>query len=168
MAEDTYGDALALASAIGDLSARPLLVAELGWVSLLRGDVDGAERLSIEAAELAEDMGTVRVQAHALRLRGEALLRSGDARGAGPVLDQALAVAERTGAPAEVAGVRCSQACLALEGASLDEASRLAEEVMAQSPLLHTMRRMSLATGFGGERLDGRVTSRTADRHFRS
>ena len=31
-AEDAYGDALALASAIGDLSARPLLLAELGWV----------------------------------------------------------------------------------------------------------------------------------------
>ena len=32
-AEDAYGDALALASAIGDLSARPLLLAELGWAS---------------------------------------------------------------------------------------------------------------------------------------
>ncbi len=69
LAEDTYGDALAVATSISDLSARPLLLAELGWVALLRGDVVAAERLSIDAAELAEDMGASRVLAHALRLQ---------------------------------------------------------------------------------------------------
>jgi tetratricopeptide (TPR) repeat protein len=49
VAEDSYGDAIDLASSIGDLSARPLLLAELGWVALLRGDVVRAERLSVEA-----------------------------------------------------------------------------------------------------------------------
>ena len=77
-AENSYGDALALASSIGDLSARPLLLAELGWVALLRGEVVTAERLSVEATELAEDLGNRRVWAHALRLKGEALLRRGD------------------------------------------------------------------------------------------
>ena len=136
-AEDAYGDALALASSIGDLSARPLLLAELGWVALLRGDVVTAERLSVEAAELAEDLGNRRVLAHALRLQGEALLRRGDL-GASTALDGALAVAEELGAPAEVAGVRCSQACLALEEGRLDEARRLAGEAKALSALAHT------------------------------
>jgi tetratricopeptide (TPR) repeat protein len=143
VAEDSYGDALDLASAIGDLSARPLLLAELGWVALLRGDVVSAERLSVEATELAEDLGNRRVWAHALRLKGEALLRSGDL-GAATALDSASAVAEELGAPAEVAGVRCSQACLALEDGRLDEARRLAREATALSALAHTMRRVSL------------------------
>jgi predicted ATPase/class 3 adenylate cyclase len=147
-AEDFYGSALALASSIGDLSARPLLLAELGWVALLRGDVISADRLSVEAAELAEDLGNRRVWAHALRLNGEALLRRGDL-GAAAALDGALAVAKQLGAPAEVAGVRCSQACLALEDGRLDEARRLAREARAPSALAHTMRRVSLAWVLG-------------------
>ncbi len=127
-AEHAYGDALAVASSIGDLSARPLLLAELGWVALLRGEVVSAERLSVQATELAEDLGNRRVWAHALRLNGEALLRRGDPEAAATALDGALAVAEELGAPAEVAGVRCSQACLALESERLDEARRLARD----------------------------------------
>ena len=38
VAERAYGDALSLAAEIGDFSARPLLLAELGWVAILRGD----------------------------------------------------------------------------------------------------------------------------------
>ena len=143
-AEDAYGDALALASAIGDLSARPLLLAELGWVGLLRGAVVTAEHLSIEAAELAEDLGNRRVWAHALRLKGEALLRRWDPDAATVALDRALVVAEELGAPAEVAGVRCSQACLALEEERIDEARRLVGEATALSTLPHPMRRVSL------------------------
>jgi len=149
MAEDSYGDALDLASAIGDLSARPLLLAEMGWVALLRGDVVRAERLSVEATELAKDLGNRRVWAHALRLHGEALLRRGDPGGAAAALDGALAVAEELGAPAEVAGVRCSQACLALENNRPDGARRLAREAMALSVLPHAMRRVSLAWVLG-------------------
>ena len=143
-AEDAYGDALALASAIGDLSARPLLLAELGWVGLLRGALVTAEHLSIEAAELAEDLGNRRVWAHALRLKGEALLRRGDPDAATVALDRALVVAEELGAPAEVAGVRCSQACLALEEERIVEARRLVGEATALSALPHPMRRVSL------------------------
>ena len=143
-AEDAYGDALALASAIGDLSARPLLLAELGWVGLLRGALVTAEHLSIEAAELAEDLGNRRVWAHALRLKGEALLRRWDPDAATVALDRALVVAEELGAPAEVAGVRCSQACLALEEERIDEARRLVGEATALSTLPHPMRRVSL------------------------
>jgi predicted ATPase/class 3 adenylate cyclase len=147
-ADDSYGGALALASSIGDLSARPLVLAELGWVALLRGDVVRAERLSVEATELAEDLGNRRVWAHALRLNGEALLRRGDP-GAATALDHALTVAEGLGAPAEVAGVRCSQACLALENNRPDEARHLARDAMALSALAHTMRRVSLAWVLG-------------------
>jgi ATP/maltotriose-dependent transcriptional regulator MalT len=60
-----------------------------------------------------------------------------------------LAVAKQLGAPAEVAGVRCSQACLALEDGRLDEARRLAREARAPSALAHTMRRVSLAWVLG-------------------
>ncbi len=148
-AEDAYGDALALASAIGDLSARPLLLAELGWVALLRGAVVTAERLSIEVAELAEDLGNRRVWAHALRLEGEALLRTGDPDAAATALDGALVVAEELGAPAEVAGVRCSQACLALDVQRPDEARRLVAEATELSALSHPMRRVSLVWVLG-------------------
>ena len=57
-AEDAYGDALALASADRRPVGSSLLLAELGWVGLLRGAVVTAEHLSIEAAELAEDLAT--------------------------------------------------------------------------------------------------------------
>jgi predicted ATPase/class 3 adenylate cyclase len=141
-AEGAYGNALEIASAIGDLSARPLLLAELGWVALLRGDAHTAERLASEGAELAEDLGNPRVWAHALRLKGEALMRRGDP-GAAAALDRAVVVAQELGAAAELAGVRCSQACLALEEERLEEARRVADEATALSALQHTMRRVS-------------------------
>jgi predicted ATPase/class 3 adenylate cyclase len=166
-AENSYGDALALASAIGDLSARPLLLAELGWVALLQGAVVTAERLSIEAAELAEDLGNRRARAHALRLKGEALLRSGDPDAAATALGGALAVAEELGAPAEVAGVRCSQACLALEEERPVEARRLAGEATALSALSHPMRRVSLRWVLGTAALmEGDLVA--AEREFRT
>jgi predicted ATPase/class 3 adenylate cyclase len=166
VAEDSYGGALDLASSIGDLSARPLLLAELGWVALLRGDMVRAERLSVEATELAEDLGNRRVWAHALRLNGEALLRRGDPDAA-TALDRALAVAEELGAPAEVAGVRCSQACLALENDRPDEAKRLARDAMALSALPHPMRRVSLAWVLGlATLMEGDLDA--AEREFRA
>ena len=118
-------------------------------MALLRGDVVTAERLSVEAAELAEDLGNRRVWANALRLRGESLLRKGDPGAASSALGNALVVAEELGAPAEVAGVRCSQACLALEEGRLKEARRLAGEATSLSALPHPMRRVSLAWVMG-------------------
>jgi predicted ATPase/class 3 adenylate cyclase len=141
VAADTYSDALDLASAIGDVSARPLLLAELGWVALLVGNITPAHRLSVDAAELAEELGNRRVVAHALRLKGEVLLRRADVAGAAEALDGAFTVAERLGAPAEVAGVRCSQACLALDDQRPDAARALAEASVALSELPHPMRR---------------------------
>jgi len=141
VAEKAYGDALSLAAEIGDFSARPLLLAELGWVAILRGDPLTAQRLSIESAELAEDLGTPRVLAHALRLGGEALMRLGDLTGASETLDRALTVTENMNAPAEVAGVRCSQACLALELQDWEGARVHAGEAIETSGLAHSMRR---------------------------
>jgi predicted ATPase/class 3 adenylate cyclase len=139
-AADRYGDALDVATGIGDLSARPLLLAELGWVSLLRGDVPLAERLAVEAIDLAEDLGNRRVLGHALRLRGEALLRRGGPDEAADALRRALSVAEDYGAPAEVAGVRCSLASVAYENLRLDEAREMAESARSLSALPHPMR----------------------------
>ncbi|HEX2178866.1 MAG TPA: hypothetical protein VHL54_04995 [Actinomycetota bacterium] len=166
-AAEKYGRALNLAAAIGDLSARPLLLAEIGWVSLLRGDVAGAERLSVEAAELAEDLGNRRVLAHALRLGGEALLRRGRAADASSMLDRALAAARELDAPAEVAGVRCSQACAALEELRFEEAGRLAGEAVSLSALPHPMRRISPEWVLGVAAL-ARGDLESAGRHFTS
>ncbi|MET0564870.1 MAG: adenylate/guanylate cyclase domain-containing protein [Acidimicrobiia bacterium] len=180
VAEKAYGDALTLAAEIGDFSARPLLLAELGWVAILRGDPLTAQRLSIESAELAEDLGTPRVLAHALRLGGEALMRLGDLAGASETLDRALTVTESMNAPAEVAGVRCSQACLALEIQEWDRARVHAGEAIDTSGLAHAMRRttpqwvlgmVSLLEGdlgsAGGQFLDGlsAAEERGAPRH---
>lgn len=142
-----YGEALDEASAIGDLSARPLLLAELGWVALLRGDVRLADRLAVEASELAEDLGNLRVLAHAQRLRGEALLRLGEP--ADEALGRALAVAEEYGAPAETAGVLCSMAVVAWETNRLDDAAGPLERARSLPALLHPMRTVSLAWASG-------------------
>jgi predicted ATPase/class 3 adenylate cyclase len=154
-AEEAYGEALLLATEIGDFSARPLLVAELGWVAILQGDPVAADRLAVESAELAEDLNNPRVLAHALRLHGEALWRTGDLEGAVAALDRARDVAEGLDAPAEVAGVRCSQACLALETQDFDKARRLAEEALALSALQHSMRLASPRWVLGVAALNG-------------
>ena len=165
VAADAYGDALDLASTIGDLSARPLLLAELGWVSLLRGDVGTAHRLSVEAADLAEDLGNRRVFAHALRLTGEALARRGGAAEASTTLEMALTVARGLGAPAEEAGVLCSQACLALDEQLIEDARTLAEAAIELSSLAHSMRRTSPAWVLGVVALEaGDVVQ--AESHF--
>jgi tetratricopeptide (TPR) repeat protein len=57
------------------------------------------------------------------------------------LLDRSLELARQLAAPAEIAGVLCSQACLALDQTSFDEAGRLVEELLALKPLMHTMRR---------------------------
>src|SRR4030095_2833976 len=122
--------------------------------------------LSVDATELAEDLGNRRVWAHALRLKGEVLLRRGDP-GAATALDRASAVAEELGAPPEVAGVRCSLACLALEDERLDEARRLAREATALSALPHPMRRVSPAWVLGVAALmEGDID--VAEREFRA
>ncbi len=164
-AEDMYGEALAIATAIGDISARPLLLAELGWIALLRGDPITAERLAREAGELAEDLDSARMQAHALRLRGEALLRTGGGTQVAALLQRALSIAEDLDAPAEVAGVRCSQACMALDRRALHEARQFAEQAIELSALGHTMRRTTPGWVLGAVSLiEGDLDA--ARRHF--
>ena len=76
-------------------------------------------------------------------------------------------MAEALGAPAEIAGVRCSQACAALECQDLDEARRLAEAGLALSALRHSMRKTSLDWVLGLTALmEGDPI--TAERHFRA
>jgi tetratricopeptide (TPR) repeat protein len=139
-AMDLYGQALDLASTIGDLSARPLLLCELGWISLLTGDLPTAVRLASEAAELAEDLGNRRTLSSSLRLRAEARLRQCRVEEADADLSRALDVAQGLAAPAEIAGVRCTQACAALERQDLVAAAQLAESALALTTLGHAMR----------------------------
>ena len=68
-------------------------------------------------------------------------MRLGDPAGASRHLDRALTVAESLNAPAEVAGVRCSQACLALELQDWEQARVHAAEAIETSGLAHSMRR---------------------------
>ena len=68
-------------------------------------------------------------------------MRLGDPAGASETLDRALTVAESLNAPAEVAGVRCSQACLALELQEWERARVHAGEAIETSGLAHAMRR---------------------------
>ncbi|WP_460627566.1 ATP-binding protein [Intrasporangium mesophilum] len=139
-AMDLYGRALGLASTIGDLSARPLLLCELGWVSLLSGDLATAERLASEAVELAEDLGNRRTLSSSLRLRAESLLRQSRFPEADVDVHRALVVAQGLAAPAEIAGVLCTQACIALERRDHAAAERLAESALAMTTLGHAMR----------------------------
>ena len=67
------------------------------WGGWWRGAIVTAEHLSIEAAELAEDLANRRAWAHALRLKGEALLRRWDPDAATVALD-VHSVAEELGA----------------------------------------------------------------------
>ena len=69
-------------------------------------------------------------------------MRLGDlAESASEALDRALTVTESLNAPAEVAGVRCSQACLAFELQDWEQARVHAGEAIETSGLAHTMRR---------------------------
>jgi hypothetical protein len=117
-----------------------LLLSELGWVALLTGDVVRSQRLASEAAELAEELGNRRTLASSLRLRGEGLVRQSRFPEAAADLDRALAVAQGLAAPAEIAGVMCSQAYAAMEQLQLTDASRLAESALATMSLGHPMR----------------------------
>ena len=139
-AQNLYGQALHLASTIGDLSARPLLLSELGWVALLTGDLVTSHRLASEAAELAEELGSRRTLASSLRLRAEGLVRQSRFPEAATDLHRALAVAQDLAAPAEIAGVMCTQACAALEQQHFAEAARLAESALAVTSLGYPMR----------------------------
>jgi tetratricopeptide (TPR) repeat protein len=139
-AQNLYGQALDLASTIGDLSARPLLLSELGWVAFLGGDLIRSHRLASEAAELAEELGNSRTLISSLRLRAEGLVRQSRFPEAATDLHRALAVAQDLAAPAEIAGVMCTQACAALEQQHFTDAARLAESARAMTSLGYPMR----------------------------
>ena len=139
-AQNLYGQALDLASTIGDLSARPLLLSELGWVAFLGGDLIRSHRLASEASELAEELGNRRTLISSLRLRAEVLVRQSRFPEAATYLHRALAVAQDLAAPAEIAGVMCTQACAALEQQHFTDAARLAESARAMTSLGYPMR----------------------------
>ena len=141
LARDQYAEALQLADEIGDQSGRASLLADLGWIGLLRGEYDEARKCAAEAVSIAAAADNKRVWAGGLRLMGELSARRGAYHEAHQLLDRSLELARQLAAPAEIAGVLCSQACLALDQTSFDEAARLVEELLALKPLLHTMRR---------------------------
>ena len=141
LARDQYAEALQLADEIGDQSGRASLLADLGWIGLLRGEYDEARECASEAVSIAAAVGNKRVWAGGLRLMGELSGCRGAYHEAHQLLDRSLELARQLAAPAEIAGVLCSQACLALDQTSFDEAARLVEELLALKPLLHTMRR---------------------------
>jgi hypothetical protein len=88
----------------------------------------------------AEEFVNRRVLAHALRLQGETSIRRGRPADALTALDRALTVAQEFGAPAEIAGVLCSQASVAYEQLRLDDARSVADRAIGVSGLPHPMR----------------------------
>jgi predicted ATPase/class 3 adenylate cyclase len=143
LARDQYEEALQLAGEIGDQSGRASLLADLGWIDFLSGEYDEARTCAAEAVSAAAATDNKRVWAGALRLMGELSACHGAYREAHQLLDRSLGLARQLAAPAEIAGVLCSQACLALDQTSFDEAGRLVEELLALKPLMHTMRRVT-------------------------
>lgn len=141
LARDQYAEALQLADEIGDQSGRASLLADLGWIGFLRGEYDEARTCAAEAVSAAAAAGNKRVWAGGLRLMGELSACQGAYQEAHQLLDRSLELVRQLAAPAEIAGVLCSQACLVLDQTSFDEAERLVEELLALKPLLHTMRR---------------------------
>jgi predicted ATPase/class 3 adenylate cyclase len=141
LARDQYAEALQLADEIGDQSGRASLLADLGWIGFLRGEYDEARTCAAEAVSAAAAADNKRVWAGGLRLMGELSACQGAYKEAHQLLDRSLELARQLAAPAEIAGVLCSQACLALDQTSFDEAGRLVEELLALKPLMHTMRR---------------------------
>ncbi len=141
LARDQYAAALQLADEIGDQSGRASLLADLGWIGFLRGEYYEARTYAAEAVSIAAAADNKRVWAGGLRLMGELSACHGAYQEAQQLLDRSLELARQLGAPAEIAGVLCSQACLALDQTNFDEAGRLVEELLALKPLLHTMRR---------------------------
>lgn len=143
VARDQYAEALQLAGEIGDQSGRASLLADLGWIGFLRGEYQEARECAAEAVSMAAAVDNKRIWAGALRLMGEIAACGGAYHQAHLLLDQSLEHARQLAAPAEIAGVLCSQACLALDQANFDEAARLTEELLALKPLLHAMRRVT-------------------------
>ena len=141
LARDQYGEALQLADEIGDQSGRASLLADLGWIGFLRGEYDEARTCAAEAVSAAAAADNKRVWAGGLRLMGELSACQGAHQEAHQLFNRSLELARQLAAPAEIAGVLCSQACLALDQTSFDEAGRLVEELLALKPLMHTMRR---------------------------
>ncbi len=109
-------------------------------MALLSGDLVRSHRLASEAADLADELGNRRTLASSLRLRAEGLLRQNRFPEAATDLRRALAVAQDLAAPAEIAGVMCTQACAAVEQQHFTEAARLAETALAMTSLGHSMR----------------------------
>jgi predicted ATPase len=141
LARDQYTEALQLADEIGDQSGRASLLADLGWIGFLCGEYDEARTCAAEAVSAAAAADNKRVWAGGFRLMGELSACQGAYQEAHQLLDRSLELARQLAAPAEIAGVLCSQACLALDQTSFDEAGRLVEELLALKPLMHTMRR---------------------------
>ena len=122
LARDQYAEALQLAGEIGDQSGRASLLADLGWIGFLRGEYDEARTCAAEAVSAAAAADNKRVWAGGLRLMGELSACQGAYQEAHQLLDRSLELARQLAAPAEIAGVLCSQACLALDQTSFDEA----------------------------------------------
>src|SRR5262249_15444270 len=141
LARDQYAEALRLADEIGDQSGRASLLADLGWIGLLRGEDDGGREYAAEGVSIASAGRHKTGLARGLRLMGELSACKGAYHEAHQLLGRSLELARQLAAPAEIAGVLCSQACLALDQTSFDDAVRLVEELLALKPLLHTMRR---------------------------
>lgn len=92
-----YPEVIELATALRDTAARSgairavaFATAVIGEASLLAGDLDRAERLLRESADMHRELGAPAGEAHALQRLAEVSLARGDRKGATRILNRAL------------------------------------------------------------------------------
>ncbi len=98
---------------------------ELAWVSLLEGDSHRAEQLSRHAMELAEAFDDQALYGRALFLQATAYVDQGDTRSATELFQRSLAIRQRAGDKAGVAGVLLNLGGMYVENDQPTEARRI-------------------------------------------
>lgn len=98
---------------------------ELAWVSLLEGDSHRAEQLSRHAMELAEAFDDQSLYGRALFLQATAYVDQGDTRSATELFQRSLAIRQRAGDKAGVAGVLLNLGGMYVENDQPTEARRI-------------------------------------------
>ncbi len=130
-AEISTGEALVLASAVLDRRGEAHALLGLGWVALVRGELESAAALLEEGLSVARSVGDSFPTWRALTHLGSMLRRLGRHEHARPMLEEALAIARTWGNVWNSAMSLRSLAQLAFDEGNLDRATALTEESLA-------------------------------------
>ncbi|WP_051684052.1 helix-turn-helix domain-containing protein [Blastococcus sp. URHD0036] len=150
--------AVAAARAAGADRDLALALVLAGSAAVFLGDLDPAEGMLAEAADLGRRTGALWAELHAVMADGQRLLRAGDAEGCRAALATAEDLARRLGGPFSLASVLNMQATLAQSTgdeagglAPLTEAAGLAAEVATTWALAYTLPALAVCAAQRGE-----------------